>query len=142
MNNTVVIITMLIVLVMAIGLPIVYSKFGYNYESVMKVLQNVLNILSNLNKNMDYEHKDIMQLIIDYCRLAVEYAEQLYIKGDIDIDDRKNKAVEYVEKSLALQNIEITEQIKNIIDATIEASVFILPSTHSETENSTVEDLR
>lgn len=135
MDNYVTLFTLLIVLIMAIGLPIIYKKYDLNYVKIYDILNSFLDIFSSLNKNLDYKYKDVMQLIIEYSKLAVNYAEQLYLKGEITAEERKAVAINYMEQTLALQEVEITEQIKSIIKATIEAAVFVLPKTHNEELN-------
>lgn len=127
MDNTIIIITFIVIAGMAIFLPIVYSKVGINNIQIFEILKNTLSILGNINKNLDYQYKDVMQLIIDYSKLAVSYAEQLYNNGTITADERKTTAIKYMEESLALQGIELDNRIRTLIDATIEAAVFVLP---------------
>ncbi len=134
MDNYVVVFSLVAILVMAIGLPIIYNKFGNNldFSKFYDILNSFLSIFGDINKNLDYKYKDVMQLIIEYSKLAVNYAEQLYIKGEITAEERKSVAISYMEQTLALQDVEITAQIKQIISATIEAAVFVLPDTHTE----------
>ena len=133
MNNYITLFSLLAILILAIGLPIIYKRYeNFNFPKLYEMLNNFLNIFSDLNKNLDYKYKDVMQLIIEYSKVAVNYAEQLYLKGEITAEERKAVAVNYMEQTLALQEIEITEQIKSIIRATIEAAVYVLPDTHED----------
>ena len=129
MNNSVTLIILLAVMVFSIVLPIVYTKCNINYNQIFDILKNTFNILGNINKNLDYQYKDTMQLIIDYSKLAVEYAEQLYLNGTITKAERKDTAINYVYKALELQKVEVTEDMKHIINASIEAAVYLLPPT-------------
>lgn len=130
MDNNIIIITIIAVVGMAIILPIVYNKTNFNFSVIYDLLQSVLNLLGNMN--VDNKYKDIMDLIIKYSKLAVEYAEQLYLNGTINAEERKATAIKYMEESLALQNIDITDTIRNLIEATIEAAVYLLPPTNEE----------
>ena len=133
MNNYITLFSLLAILILAIGLPIIYKRYeNFNFPKLYEMLNNFLNIFSDLNKNLDYKYKDVMQLIIEYSKVAVNYAEQLYLKGEITAEERKAVAVNYMEQTLALQEIQITEQIKSIIRATIEAAVYVLPDTHED----------
>lgn len=129
MNDSMVLIILIVVAALSIILPIVYTKCNINNTQLFDMLKNVFNILGTINKNLDYQYKDIMQLIIDYSKLAVEYAEQLYLNGTITKEERKNVAIDYVYKALDVQKIEITEDMKHIISASIEAAVYLLPPT-------------
>ena len=129
MNDSMVLIILIVVAALSIILPIVYTKCNINNTQLFDMLKNVFNILGTINKNLDYQYKDIMQLIIDYSKLAVEYAEQLYLNGTITKEERKNVAIDYVYKALDVQKIEITEDMKHVINASIEAAVYLLPPT-------------
>ena len=76
--------------------------------------------------------ENTLDLITNYAKEAVQYAEQLYKSGQLSEDLRKEKATEYIKEILKVSNIEITEEIEKIIDATIESAVLLLPKTKEE----------
>lgn len=65
----------------------------------------------------------IIDKIIDYTKIGVEKAEQLYKINEITGDDRKPEAIKFVYESLELAGIELTDQVKAIVDGCIEAAV-------------------
>ena len=65
----------------------------------------------------------IVDKIIDYAEIGVAKAEQLYKINEITGDDRKPEAIKFVYESLELAGIEVTEQVKAIVDGCIEAAV-------------------
>lgn len=74
----------------------------------------------------------IIDQIINWAREAVQRSEQLYKISAIEENQRKGEAEKYIYEILALSKIEITPELKKIVDGSIEAAVFALPKT-SET---------
>lgn len=66
---------------------------------------------------------NIVDKIIDYAQIGVEKAEQLYKINEITGDERKLEAENFVYQSLELGGIEVTDQVKAIVDGCIEAAV-------------------
>lgn len=66
---------------------------------------------------------NIVDKIIDYAEIGVAKAEQLYKINEITGDDRKPEAIKFVYESLELAGIEVTEQVKAVVDGCIEAAV-------------------
>lgn len=77
---------------------------------------------------------NVADRITDYAMQAVEYAEQLYKTQEIPAEQRKVVATDHVYDILRLVGIEITPEIKRIVDGSIEAGVYVLPKTHQEDE--------
>lgn len=65
----------------------------------------------------------IVDKIIDYAQIGVSKAEQLYKINEITGDDRKPEAIKFVYESLELAGIEVTDQVKAVVDGCIEAAV-------------------
>lgn len=129
------IITIAIVSVLFLVMPMFYKKFNnVDFDSVFNSTNNILNALQTIIDNIAIPEntKTILELITTYAKEAVQYAEQLYKSGQLSEDLRKQKAIEYVKEILKLSNIEITEDIEKIIDATIESAVLLLPKTKEE----------
>lgn len=66
---------------------------------------------------------NIVDKIIDYAQIGVEKAEQLYKINEITGDERKLEAENFVYQSLELAGIEVTDQVRAIVDGCIEAAV-------------------
>ena len=73
----------------------------------------------------------IVENIIDYAKNAVKAAEQIYLASGMETDGRKEEAKRQVETALKYAGIEITPEIGNIVNTSIEAAVFALPKTHT-----------
>ncbi len=65
----------------------------------------------------------IVDKIIDYAQIGVEKAEQLYYINEITGEQRKQEAINFVYQSLELAGIEVTPEVKVIVDGCIEAAV-------------------
>lgn len=76
----------------------------------------------------------IADKVIDYAKLGVEKAEQLYRTESIGKDKRKESATEFVEQALDLAQVEVTPQIRQLIDQSIEAAVFALKHAGETTD--------
>lgn len=73
----------------------------------------------------------IIERIINYAKEAVKAAEQIYLASDMKTDERKQAAYDQVITALGYAGVEITPEIENIINTSIEAAVFALPKTHT-----------
>lgn len=67
-------------------------------------------------------------------------AEQLYKTSQIPEEQRKAEATQLVYICLQAAGVDVTEDMKRIIDGAIEAAVYALPKTHEETDNNTEEE--
>lgn len=76
----------------------------------------------------------IIDSIIDYAKKGVEAAEQLYLASKIEANTRKAAARQIVYDCLRLGGIELTDEIRTVTDAMIEAAVLALPKTHMDGE--------
>lgn len=73
---------------------------------------------------------NLIDKILDYAYRAVAGAEQMYKASQIPEDQRKNEATALVYAFLEAAGITITDELKPVIDGSIEAAVFALPKTH------------
>ena len=129
------IITIIVVSILFLVMPIFYNKFNnFDFYNLFSSINDSLNALQTIFDNIPISQnvKNTLDLITNYAKEAVQYAEQLYKSGKLSEDLRKEKAVEYIKEILKVSNIEITEEIEKIIDATIESAVLLLPKTKEE----------
>lgn len=73
---------------------------------------------------------NIVDRVLTYADKAVENAEQLYLTSQIPAGQRKEEATKLVYQFLANSGVEVTEELKPIVDGAIEAAVYVLPKTH------------
>lgn len=73
---------------------------------------------------------DVVDKILDYAYRAVDSAEQMYKASQITGDKRKEEATNLVYAFLKAAGIEVTDELKPVVDGAIEASVYALPKTH------------
>ena len=76
----------------------------------------------------------LIDKILEYSGKAVASAEQLYKTSMIPETLRKEEATNLVYKFLEAAGVEITEELRTVIDGAIEAAVFGLPKTHLRDE--------
>lgn len=76
----------------------------------------------------------LIDKILEYSGKAVASAEQLYKTSMIPETLRKEEATNLVYKFLEASGVEITEELRTVVDGAIEAAVFGLPKTHLRDE--------
>ena len=74
---------------------------------------------------------DMVDKILVYAQKAVDSAEQLYKSSQIPESQRKAEATQLVYICLQEAGVDVTEDMKKIIDGAIEAAVYALPKTHT-----------
>lgn len=79
---------------------------------------------------------NMIDKILDYASRAVAGAEQMYKASQIPEDQRKKEATTLVYAFLEAAGITITDELKPVIDGSIEAAVFALPKTHNDVSGS------
>lgn len=75
---------------------------------------------------------DLIDKILEYANRAVASAEQMYKTSQIPEEKRKDEATALVYAFLEAAGVTVTEELKPIIDGSIEAAVFALPKTHDD----------
>lgn len=131
-------ITIIVIAIIAIGmaivLPIIYKKYATNYDAIFKTMELILNLTQTITSQLNFNKKELVQLIVSVAKQSVEYAEQLYKSGQITKTERKNTAVAYVNNMLDMMEIEVKNKqlLDSIIEDTIEAAVLTLPPTDSD----------
>ena len=75
----------------------------------------------------------IIDKVLEYTKIGVNKAEQLYHIGQIQADQRKAEAKSFILDALKLANIEVTPELDKVIDGAIEASVMALGHTKQAT---------
>lgn len=104
------------------------KKKGVDTEEFLKKLTvdvKGLNSITDALKAMfpNVEAVKVIDKIVDYAEIGVAKAEQLYKIHQIEGDQRKAEATKFVYDNLEMAGIEITDQIKAIVDGCIEAAV-------------------
>lgn len=104
------------------------------------VLNKTDTILKTADKTVDairaiapgIPHINEIDAVIEAADVATQRAEQLCKIGQLPADSRKPEAVEFVKQMLALEHVEITPNLENVIDGCCEAAVNALPTTHTD----------
>ena len=111
-------------------------KKGINLSGIIAGSGNVLDAAGVVVDSVQAFLPDnpglcIVERIIDYAKEAVKAAEQIYLASDMKTDERKQAAYDQVVTALGYAGVEITPEIENIVNTSIEAAVFALPKTHA-----------
>ena len=106
----------------------ILKKKGIKTEELLKMTVKGLSGINNVTdalKSMFPQNIAIglVDKIIDYAEIAVNRAEQLYHINEIAGGDRKQEAVNFTYQSLGLAGIEVTPEIRAIVDGCVEAAV-------------------
>lgn len=80
---------------------------------------------------------EIIDKILEWAKVGVKEAEQLYHIGELKDEERKQEAKDYIKNILQLAKVEITPEVEKIIDGAIEASVLELG--HKKAAEATVQ---
>ena len=75
---------------------------------------------------------NLIDKILEYANRAVASAEQMYKASQISEEKRKDEATALVYAFLEAAGVTVTEELKPIIDGSIEAAVYALPKTHDD----------
>lgn len=75
---------------------------------------------------------NLIDKILEYANRAVASAEQMYKTSQIPEERRKEEATTLVYAFLEAAGVTVTEELKPIIDGSIEAAVYALPKTHDD----------
>lgn len=105
------------------------KKIGVNLEDGFKKVETALKGADGAIKAAEVimpENKEIntLETIDKLAQIGVNEAEQLYISSQISSDERKDKAIETAEAGLKSIGIEVTPEIKTVIDGVIEAIIY------------------
>lgn len=72
----------------------------------------------------------VVDKIIKYAKEATEAAEQLYKTSQIEAAQRKQAATDIVYDCLRIADIDVTDDVRKIVNGCIEAAVYALPKTN------------
>jgi hypothetical protein len=130
----------LLVAVLVLGivyLAVPYSiKKGYPIEEYLtladKNLDTIQNAVNTVSKVVPVPYIELIEKVFNLADVAIHNAEQLYKIGELQKDERKNEARDYVNNALKLVGVEVTPELQKVIDGAIQASVSLLPKTHDE----------
>lgn len=92
-------------------------------EKMDAMLESMSAVIPNAATN-------VVDTILRYAYTVVSAAERMYLNGTIVKEDRKGLASEKIHNMLAMIGIEITPDMEDIIDTSIESAVNSLPKTH------------
>ncbi len=99
--------------------------FFNSAKELTKIAELLLTLLTTVTGT-----KGIFDTILAAGRLAVDAVEQMYKSGKVAKEERFNQALNIAKMGLEQAGVEVTEEMIELIETTIEAAVFALPKTH------------
>lgn len=106
------------------------SKFGTIYFTADEFKIIIRSVIQDLQLNTG----EILNIIDNSAITGAKNAEQLYISGKIKSEDRKEVALNVVNKSLFHAKVEITDNLKSIVDSKVEDKVYDLKNNDEKFE--------
>lgn len=141
MKNPALLILFVIIVALAVALcvlllvPLLIKK-GVDVSGTIEKADLAISTLDSLTDTIkallpNTPGLDMVDKILVYAQKAVDSAEQLYKTSQIPEEQRKAEATQLVYICLQAAGVDVTEDMKKIIDGAIEAAVYALPKTHS-----------
>lgn len=141
LNNPVLLLVAAVIFAVSVALCILWLlpaliKRGVDVSGTIKKADMAISALDTLTDTVkalfpDTPGIDLIDKILVYAQKAVDSAEQLYKSSQIPESQRKAEATQLVYICLQEAGVDVTEDMKKIIDGAIEAAVYALPKTHT-----------
>jgi len=140
-NMVIVLVVVAVVAVVFVGLIVLIPylvKKGINVSGVLTGTTTVLDTADHVVDTLKEFFPEVpvitvIDKVIGWAQKATEAAEQLYKTSKIEEGQRKEEATKLVYQFIEAAGIEIDDDLKKIVDGAIEAAVFALPKTHTDT---------
>lgn len=141
MEKAIIIIGVCAALIIGAGYLIVYAKSkGVNLGGAVKAVDAITGAVNSAFDTIKpflpaHPAVAIIETILGLAETGVNSAERLYKTATIDADQRQAEATDFVLTALAAAGVEVTPEIKKVIDGAIVGAVELLPKTHDESGN-------
>lgn len=137
---TMVLLAVAIVAAVMLGVAILFPYLLKKGVKVDSVLESTATALGTADMVVDgltgifpgVTALTIVDKIIEYAKQGIKAAEQMYKATQIAAEERKAKATDIIYECLKVAGIELTPDVKKVVDGMIEAAVFTLPKTAEE----------
>lgn len=132
-------ITLIVVGIVLLGLIVLCYILGKDYFTYSDLITPVLDALLKVLKAVGGIFPDssvikAIGIVISSSIQAAGYAEELWIKGEINKELRPQYAQEYVLKLLDEAEIKVTDSITSIIEGAIALACYFMPHHKEEEE--------
>lgn len=141
MKNPALLILFVIIVALAVALCVLFLvplliKKGADVSGAIEKADLAISTLDSLTDTIkalfpNAPGLDMVDKILVYAQKAVDSAEQLYKTSQIPENQRKAEATQLVYICLQAAGVDVTEDMKRIVDGAIEAAVYALPKTHT-----------
>lgn len=146
MNTNFLIILAIIVITAAITIVAMYilipllQKKGINIGGILSDTNNALDTIqlafNSIKSLFPYNEKlQFISNLIVWAKAGADKAEQLYKSGQLEKEERKKTAQDFVYDAVHVAGFDVTDDIVNVINGAIDAAINLMPKTHDENNN-------
>ncbi|WP_195985397.1 hypothetical protein [Clostridium sp. D33t1_170424_F3] len=141
MEKALIIIGVCAALIIGAGYLVVYAKNkGFNLGGAVKAADAITGAVNSAFDTIKpflpaHPAVSIIEAILGLAETGVNSAERLYKTATIDAEQRQAEATDFVLNALTAAGVEVTPEIKKVIDGAIVGAVELLPKTHDENGN-------
>lgn len=141
MEKALIIVAVCAALLVGAGHLVVYAKGkGFNLGGAVKTADAITGAVTGAFDTIRpflpaHPAVSIIEAILDLADTGVNAAERLYKTATIDKSLRQAEATDFVLNALAAAGVEVTPEIKKVIDGAIVGAVELLPKTHDDSGN-------
>lgn len=108
------------------------AKKGWRIAGTLQTAEKVTDIADIILKALapffPATFTSITEKIIGYAKTSVAAAEQLFKTGNLQGDERKQYAINFVTDALKQEKCEVTPELQKLIETAVEASVSFMKS--------------
>lgn len=106
------------------------TKYTGIISPILNALKAALDAVNGVMPN-----NEVVATMIKVCQIAIDAtsnAEELWIEGSIEKEDRPQIAKNYIDKMLAESNITMTPVLESIINCAITLTCYFMPHNRDE----------
>lgn len=134
----IIVIAIVVVVFGGLGFLIPYLvKKGVNLSGMLNTTTTALNTADKVMDGLTEYFPEVpafalIDKVIGWAKKGAEAAEQLYNTSKISAENRKEEATKLVYEYIAAAGIELDDNMRKVVEGSIEAAVFALPQTHTD----------
>ena len=133
-NMVIVLVVVAVVAVVFVGLIVLIPylvKKGINVSGILTGTTTVLDTADHVVDTLQEFFPEVP--VITVIDKVIGWAQKATEAAEIEEGQRKEEATKLVYQFIEAAGIEIDDDLKKIVDGAIEAAVFALPKTHTDT---------
>ena len=117
-----------VVVLAIVAFPLVkYLKSKGYFQGDVVTEEQLIKLAQLIVQSSSFKHKDIYSKVLIASEHAVKYAEQIASRESMTNEQKKELALDAVYEILTVAEIKVTDELKGIIEISIEVAVSSLP---------------